>query len=94
MDFVDSYTNVTMDTVSGLKVALGWRWNHREPDFLVMGDDDTYINVPALWKLLFHDKVVKRVSRVYEYERSSLFTISSHLITVSVSKQIFLPSIL
>ena len=53
MDFVDSYENVTLDTVSALKFALSWPWEE-EPEFVVVGDDDTYVNVPRLMDLLYN----------------------------------------
>lgn len=50
-DYVDTYKNITIDTLHCLKVALGWSWA-REPDFLAIADDDTYIDIPEIYKYL------------------------------------------
>ncbi len=61
MDFVDSYWNVTLDSVSAIKFAREWRqYSHNKNassklEFVVLGDDDTYINVPSLWSRLFYE---------------------------------------
>lgn len=61
MDFVDTYKNVTMDTLSSLKFFLNWNWNGNQPDFLAIADDDTYVNVPAMWNVLFEDRIINKV---------------------------------
>ena len=61
MDFVDTYKNVTMDTLSSLKFFLNWNWKGDQPDFLAIADDDTYVNVPAMWNVLFEDRIINKV---------------------------------
>ena len=62
-DFFDSYLNITMDTVSALKFALGVKWpNQMTPDFLVIADDDTYVNIPMLRQMLFQDNIISKES--------------------------------
>ncbi len=59
MDFVDSYENVTLDTISALKFARTADFSpFGPPDYVVIADDDTYINVPKLWSLLYEDDVI------------------------------------
>ena len=61
-DFVDSYLNITLDTMSAIKFALGWKWRPKMPDFLAIADDDVYLNIPAIWKSIYEDKVILRSS--------------------------------
>ena len=51
MDFVDTYENVTLDTISCLKFArhIEFGGDQFEPDFLIVGDDDTYIKYQIYW---------------------------------------------
>lgn len=55
-DYIDSYQNITLDTLNAVKLALGWDWKGLEPDFLGIADDDSFINVPALMTMLRNDK--------------------------------------
>ncbi len=64
MDFVDSYWNVTLDSVSGLKIANSWRnlsGSDTDLDFVLLGDDDTYVNIPSLWSMLYEEKSINKV---------------------------------
>ena len=49
-DFLDSYNNVTLDSIFALKFFHGLRV---KPEYLVIGDDDVYLNIPTLWNMLF-----------------------------------------
>ena len=65
-DFVDSYENVTLDMITALKFASNHHWQpddseESQPDFLVIGDDDTYINIPVLWGILYEEKQLNKV---------------------------------
>ena len=54
--FMDSYNNLTLKTLSALKLALGSGGvvagndhngrGDRGPDYLMLLDDDTYVNIP------------------------------------------------
>ena len=56
MDFIDHYNNLTLKTLSALKLALGSGGvvagndhngrGDRGPDYLMLLDDDTYVNIP------------------------------------------------
>ena len=75
MDYLDCYENVTLDTVSCLKFALSGFTPDSRPDFVVIGDDDTYINVPMLWALLYEEKAIKPDSKYllgYRYSKVSI----------------------
>lgn len=54
-DYIDTYHNITFDTIHSLKLALGLDWSGSEPDFVIIADDDTYINVPSLWQYLYDE---------------------------------------
>ncbi len=62
-DFVDAYSNVTFDAVSTLKLVAAAEHTlfRRRPDLLLMADDDTYVNVPALWSAAFDEGRFKKV---------------------------------
>ena len=62
-DFVDHYMNITLDTLHILKFALGWKWN-REPDYLIIADDDTYVNIKEVRKFLESETMI---TKVYHY---------------------------
>ena len=62
-DYIDSYLNITLDSVNALKFALGWNWE-KEPEFVVIADDDSYINIPGLWNLLFRDMDIDKVHKL------------------------------
>ena len=78
-DFVDSYTNVTMDTIFALKFAKSLNGKQR-PKHLYIGDDDTYVNVPKLWEKLY-GKIPNRVSRTMNESSlpSSLFVFQDEI---------------
>ena len=82
MDFVDSYTNVTLDTVSVLKFVKAWPWANGVPDYIIVGDDDTYVNVPNLWSLLYVEGKMKPVR-----ERPTIATTKSCLEPPFVGKK-------
>ena len=66
-NFLDSYENVTIDTLYGLKYALDWRrYSMDPPDFLMLADDDSFINIPALWKRFFPKHFVSFNSVSYD----------------------------
>ena len=46
MDYVDAYENVTLDSVSALKFVNSMPFKNNL-DFVLLGDDDTYINIPG-----------------------------------------------
>ncbi len=46
MDYVDAYENVTLDSVSALKFVNSFPFKNNL-DFVLLGDDDTYINIPG-----------------------------------------------
>lgn len=48
-DFIDTYSNVTLDSIFALKFVLDWRWDEA-PKFVFLGDDDSYVNIPQLWE--------------------------------------------
>lgn len=54
MDFIDSYQNVTLDTLFAIEFAR----SYDNLDFVVIGDDDVYLNIPKLWKLLYEDQII------------------------------------
>ena len=56
MNFVDNYWNVTLDSVFALKLALSASGPQLE--FVLLGDDDSYLNVPALWTMLYVEREV------------------------------------
>lgn len=62
-DYVDEYFNITMDSISALKFALGYDWKGQEPDFVAIADDDTYIHIPNLWKTLYVEQALTKNSR-------------------------------
>ena len=49
---MDDYANNTLDTVSALKV-LNEELRLTPPDFCVIADDDSYVNIARLWRELF-----------------------------------------
>ena len=55
-DFIDSYLNITLDTTSILKFALSWE--NLNLDYLVIADDDTYINLPELINTLYKSPTI------------------------------------
>ena len=67
-DFHDSYLNITLDTVNALKFALGVEWPRTgSPDFVIIADDDTYINLPQLKKMLFQDNIIFKVCSTVQH---------------------------
>ncbi len=66
MDYVDAYWNVSLDSVSALKFSLALIDASVDLDFVLLGDDDTFVNIPALWGLLYDEK---KIDRVREKER-------------------------
>ena len=61
-DFVDEYHNITMDSLSALKFALGYNWKGDEPDYVIIADDDAYIHIPNLWRKLYSSDQIQKVS--------------------------------
>ena len=54
-DFLDTYQNLTMKVMFALKFAH----NYLTPEtskWVVMADDDTYLNLPVLWKHMNSDE--------------------------------------
>ena len=47
-DFVDSYENVTFDTLVAMKFAMSWPGMKSSLKNLVVADDDVYINLDNL----------------------------------------------
>lgn len=60
LDFVDSYENVTLDTVFALRLALELDFGapNGSPDFVLIADDDSYISIPRLWRKCFENEDV------------------------------------
>ena len=56
VNFVDSYANVTMDTMAAMRFVLSWPGLLRTLKHLVTADDDVYINSERLRKLLTSKK--------------------------------------
>ena len=50
MDFIDDYQNVSLDSISAIKFALSLA---NPPEFLAIADDDVFVNVPSVHRLLF-----------------------------------------
>ena len=52
MDFLESYMNITLLSVSALKLAHSNLQTLLSPadklEFVLIGDDDTYINLPGM----------------------------------------------
>ncbi len=52
MDFLESYMNITLLSVSALKLAHSNLQPLLSPadklEFVLLGDDDTYINLPGM----------------------------------------------
>ena len=59
-DFVDHYMNITLDSLHSMKFALGWKWKV-EPEFLIISDDDSYINLSEVSKFLKSGSVLTKV---------------------------------
>ena len=57
MDFLESYMNITLLSVSALKLAHSHLQTLLSPadrlEFVLIGDDDTYINLPGMRRGLF-----------------------------------------
>lgn len=53
VDFVESYRNLTLKTMLGLKFAVSY-CDHAK--FVMKTDDDVFVNVPVLMKILKYDK--------------------------------------
>lgn len=62
MDFIDHYQNVSLDSISAIKFALGLKATSEIPDFLAIADDDVFINIPAVYKILFQDNFINKSS--------------------------------
>ncbi len=82
-DFLGTYDNLTLNSISAIKMARAWGGGGgggTELDFIAvymgkrseaskilghvfsqMGDDDTYINLPQLWSLLYEEGHMTRV---------------------------------
>ena len=57
MDSYESYSNNTMKSLLALKYFLGLDWsilnsNRKPPRFMFRTDDDIYVNIPAVDKLV------------------------------------------
>ncbi len=60
MDFVSNIANRTLTSISSLKF---WYNNaYSQIEFVIIAQDDTYINIPLLWKYLYREKGVKKVN--------------------------------
>ena len=60
-DFLDTYQNLTMKVMFALKFAH----NYLTPEktkWVVMADDDTYLNLPVLWKHINSDGAHKSMT--------------------------------
>ena len=49
-DVIDSYYNMTLKEVLDYKYILSLPWTSR-PDYIVKVDDDSYVNIPELWRV-------------------------------------------
>ena len=56
MDFEDSYNNLTIKTMMTLKFHLMDQWL-QIPKYLFKVDDDSYVNIPSLYKLAFNSSI-------------------------------------
>ena len=56
-DFIDHYANM-----HALKFALGWKWKLK-PEFLIIADDDTYVNMGKVQDFLINGKQIHKVMR-------------------------------
>ena len=54
-DTIDNYYNVTLKEVLTYKYILSLPWTAR-PDFIVKVDDDSYVNIPELWRVFMSSK--------------------------------------
>ena len=59
-DFVDHYTNITLDSLHALKFALGWKWKTK-PEYLIISDDDSYINLKEVYQFLKSESMITKV---------------------------------
>ena len=57
-DFTDHYNNITLKTVHILKYLLDHPLFSQNLKFILMTDDDSFINVPKLYEELFITKVI------------------------------------
>jgi hypothetical protein len=53
MDYLDTYENVTLDTLMGLKLAHSVLEKFDNLEFLMISDDDSFVNVIRIYEELF-----------------------------------------
>jgi hypothetical protein len=53
IDYIEHANNNTLKTVLALKYIFSVNWDGHYPEFVMKSDDDVYINIPLLSKLLF-----------------------------------------
>ena len=98
-DFVDHYSNITLDTMNALKFALGWSWKGASPDFLVITDDDNYVNIPDLVKTFYDEKGSLREKHSKTifgelYRAIPVRKVEPHMVNFTFTPQFHLPSYL
>ena len=64
-DFIDTYENITLDTISALKFVMGYQWKlGDEPSFIAITDDDNYVNIPDVYARISHYTTKKSINKV------------------------------
>ena len=67
LNFIDAYENVTLDSVFALRLAQELDYGKPKennpsykgnPEFILIGDDDSYISLPRLWRKCFNNENV------------------------------------
>jgi hypothetical protein len=83
VDSLESYGNNTLKSLHGLKYVLGLDWsrlngNGKPPKFLFRADDDIYLNLPLVKKLIIDNTEWDRcmiAEQTLSYRQYQIFTI-------------------
>jgi hypothetical protein len=61
VDYIEHANNNTLKTLLALKYIFSVDWNGHYPEYVMKSDDDVYINIPLLSKILFDSNEFKYI---------------------------------
>eukprot|EP00095_Tigriopus_kingsejongensis_P011903 maker-scaffold111_size354240-snap-gene-1.14 protein:Tk11903 transcript:maker-scaffold111_size354240-snap-gene-1.14-mRNA-1 annotation:"beta- -galactosyltransferase 1" len=78
MFFTDDYFNVTLDSISAMKLVMDIP--EINPDLLLICDDDIYLFLPTIWHLIADEKIINKGKTYPDYLSGSAYIVPKNVI--------------